>query len=135
MVRRKIQRLEVVVVSLDLRAFADRIAHCLEDRDDLILHAQHWMLGTDGPHHARKRDVDALRGESLFIVNFPSLFRTASEPSELFFHCAEISDPSRPLPNNFLELVAEKIDSETHHLFVLGGGRLQPSLVYVVQDS
>ena len=57
---RKVQRLEIVVVGLDLRAFANRVAHRLEDRDDLIHHAQHGMLDTDGTLNARKGDVEAV---------------------------------------------------------------------------
>ena len=63
MVRRKIQRLEVVVVGLDLGAFADRVAHRLEDGDDLVLHAQHRMFDADRPLHARQRNVDPLGRE------------------------------------------------------------------------
>ncbi len=63
MVRRKIQRLEVVVVGLDLRAFANRVAHRLEDGDDLVHHAQHRMFHTDGTLNARQRNVEAFGGE------------------------------------------------------------------------
>ena len=44
MIRRKVQRLEVVVVGLDLGAFADGVAHRLEDRDDLVHRAHDGML-------------------------------------------------------------------------------------------
>src|SRR5580704_11265695 len=63
MVRRKVQRLEVVVVGLDLRAFADGVAHGLEDRDDLVHHAQHRMLHADGTLNAGKGDIEPLGGE------------------------------------------------------------------------
>src|SRR5580698_495238 len=36
MVWRKIERLEIVVVGLDLGPLADRVAHRLEDSDDLV---------------------------------------------------------------------------------------------------
>ena len=63
MVRRKVERLEVVVVGLDLGAFADGVAHRLEDGDDLVHHAQHRMLDADGALDAGKGDVEALGGE------------------------------------------------------------------------
>ena len=60
MVRRKVQRLKVVIVGLDLGSFAHRVAHGLEDRDDLVLHSQHRMLGADRALHAGERNVEAL---------------------------------------------------------------------------
>ena len=63
MVRRKVQRLEVVVVGLDLGTFADGVAHRLEDRDDLVHHAQHGMFDADRALDAGKRDVETLGGE------------------------------------------------------------------------
>ena len=52
MVRRKVQRLEVVVVGFDLGAFAHRVAHGLEDGDDFVLHPQHRMLHAYRTLHA-----------------------------------------------------------------------------------
>ena len=63
MVRRKVERLEVVVVGLDLGTFADGVAHRLEDGDDLVHHAQHGMLDADGALDAGEGDVEALGGE------------------------------------------------------------------------
>ena len=59
MVRRKVQRLEVVVVGLDLGTFADGVAHRLEDGDDFVHHAQHRMLDADGAVNAGEGDVEA----------------------------------------------------------------------------
>ncbi len=63
MVRRKVERLEIVVVGLDLGPFADGVAHRLEDGDDLVHHAQHGMLHADGALDAGERDVETLGGE------------------------------------------------------------------------
>ena len=63
MVRRKVERLEVVVVGLDLRPFAHGVAHRLEDGDDLVHHAQHGMFYADGALDAGEGDVEALGGE------------------------------------------------------------------------
>jgi hypothetical protein len=59
----KVERLEVVVVGLDLGPLADGIAHRLEDGDDLVHHAQDGMLHADGAMDAGKGDVEALGGE------------------------------------------------------------------------
>src|ERR1019366_19037 len=66
MVRREVERLEVVVVGLDLGTFADRVAHRLEDGDDLVHHPQHGVLDADGALDAGKRDVEAVGGEGIF---------------------------------------------------------------------
>ena len=63
MVRREVERLEVVVVGLDLGAFADGVAHRLEDGDDLVHHAQHGVLDADRAMDAGKGDVETLGGE------------------------------------------------------------------------
>ena len=44
MVRRKVQRLEVVVVGLDFRADADGVAHVLEDAHDFVHGADQRVL-------------------------------------------------------------------------------------------
>ena len=67
MVRREVQRLEVVVVGLDLGAFADGVAHRLEDGDDFVHHAQHGMLDADGAVDAGERDVEAVGGERVDV--------------------------------------------------------------------
>src|ERR1035438_9258168 len=59
MVRREVERLEVVVVGLDLGAFADGVAHRFEYGDDLVHHAQHGMLNADGALNAGESDVEA----------------------------------------------------------------------------
>jgi hypothetical protein len=63
MVRREVERLEIVVVGLDLGAFADGIAHRFEDGDDLVHHAQHRMLDADGTLDAGQSDVEAVGGQ------------------------------------------------------------------------
>ena len=60
-VGRKVQRLEVVVVGLDLRAFAHRVAHGLEDGDDLVQRADDRVLGADGAANAGEGDVEAVK--------------------------------------------------------------------------
>ena len=59
MVRRKIQRLEVVVVGFDLRAFGNRVAEIAEDGDDLVHRADDGMLRAQRTANAGEGDVDA----------------------------------------------------------------------------
>ncbi len=47
MVQRKVQRLEVVVVGFDLGPFGDRVAHRLEDADDLVGDKRDGMRGAE----------------------------------------------------------------------------------------
>ena len=61
MVRRKIQRLEVVVVRFDDRALGDGIAELLEDSNNFMRGPDDGMLGADGAADAGEGDVDALR--------------------------------------------------------------------------
>jgi hypothetical protein len=63
MVRRKIQRLEVVVIGFDLGTFFDRVAQIAEDGDDLVHRLDDGMLRADGTANAGKGDVEALGGE------------------------------------------------------------------------
>src|SRR6185437_14485584 len=58
MVRREVQRLEIVVVGFNHRAFSDRVAEVLEYADDLIHGADDRVLGADGPANAGKGNVD-----------------------------------------------------------------------------
>ncbi len=64
MVGRKIQRLEVVVVGLDLGSFFDGVAEIAEDADDLVHCLDDWMLGTDGTADAGEGDVEPLGRQS-----------------------------------------------------------------------
>src|SRR3954471_3532882 len=67
MVRRKIQGLEIVVISLDHRPFGDRISEIAKYRDDLVLRADDRVLGAYGTANAGKGNVDSrfgLRGRS-----------------------------------------------------------------------
>ena len=63
MVRRKIQRLEVVVVGLDLGAFGNRVAQIAEDRNDLVHGADDRVLGAEWTADAGEGDVDAVGRE------------------------------------------------------------------------
>ena len=64
MIRRKIQRLEIVVVRFDLGTGANGIAHRLEDRDDLVHRADDGMLRAQRTANAGEGDVDALGSEA-----------------------------------------------------------------------
>ena len=59
MVRRKIQRLEVVVIGFDDGAFRNGIAEFLKDTDDFAHRTDDGMLGADGAAYAGEGDVDA----------------------------------------------------------------------------
>jgi hypothetical protein len=65
MIRRKIQRFEVVVIRFDDGAFGDRVSQLFEDADDFISRLDDGMLGADGTADAGERDVDALGGERI----------------------------------------------------------------------
>ena len=63
MIRRKIQRFEVVVVGFNLRAFLDRVAQIAEDADDLVHRLDDGMLRADGAANAGESDVETLGRE------------------------------------------------------------------------
>ena len=60
MVRWEVEGLEIVVVGLDLGAFSDGVAHCLEDADDFIQRSDQGMFDAEFPSRAGEGDVDAL---------------------------------------------------------------------------
>src|ERR1019366_2151807 len=62
----EVERLEVVVVGLNLGAFADRVAHRFEHGDDLVHHAQHGMLDADGALDTGQSDVEEVGGGGIF---------------------------------------------------------------------
>ncbi len=59
-VRRKIQRLEIVVIRLHFRTHADRIPDRLKHRDDLIHRLDQRMFRPQHAPRSRQRDVDGL---------------------------------------------------------------------------
>ena len=59
MVRRHVERFEVVVVVLDLRALEDLVAHAAEDVLDLLAHPHQRMDAARGMLASGQRDVDA----------------------------------------------------------------------------
>src|SRR5258708_28049687 len=76
MVRRKIQRFEVVVIGFNLRAFLDRIAEIAEDANDLVHRLDDGMLGADGTTNAGQGNVETFGGgikQQLSDVITPSL--------------------------------------------------------------
>src|SRR5258708_33966027 len=85
MVRRKIQRFEVVVIGFNLRAFLDRIAEIAEDANDLVHRLDDGMLGADGTTNAGQGNVETFGGgikQQLSDVISPSLgTQRASTPS------------------------------------------------------
>ena len=62
-VRRKIQRLEVVKVGLNLRAFLDRVAEIAEDANHLVHRLDDGMLRAGGTADTGEGDVETLGGE------------------------------------------------------------------------
>ena|SRR5436305_578837 len=62
MVRRKIQRLEIVVIRLDHRAFGHRVTEVLKHADNFVLRANDGMLGAKGTADTRQGDVDGRLG-------------------------------------------------------------------------
>src|SRR5436309_14190657 len=62
MVRRKIQRLEIVVIRLDHRAFGLRVTEVLKRADNFVLRANDGMLGAKGTADTRQGDVDGRFG-------------------------------------------------------------------------
>src|SRR5437868_10355197 len=60
-IRREVERLEVVVVSLDLGTIGDRVSHRLEDPDDLVHGLDQGMLDANWPGDARQGDVESFR--------------------------------------------------------------------------
>jgi hypothetical protein len=57
MIARDVERLEVVVVALDLGTVDDREAEPGEDRDDLVVHAGQWMERSLRRAAARQREI------------------------------------------------------------------------------
>src|SRR6185437_13351656 len=58
MVRREVQRLEIVVVGLNHRAFGDRVAEVLEYADDLVHGADDRVLRANWTTNAGKGEVE-----------------------------------------------------------------------------
>src|SRR5207245_2176309 len=63
MIRRKVQRLEIVVIGFNFRTFLDRVAQIAEDANDLVHRLDDGMLHADGATNARKGNVETRRGE------------------------------------------------------------------------
>src|SRR5207245_650672 len=58
MIARDVERLEVVVVALDLGTLGDREAEPGEDRDDLVVNARQGMQRSPGRAAARQREIE-----------------------------------------------------------------------------
>ena len=59
MVGREVERLEVVVIGLDLGPFGDRVSHPLEDFDDLIHRPYERMLNAKLAPVSGQGDIEA----------------------------------------------------------------------------
>src|SRR5260370_37548635 len=57
MVRRKVQRLEVVIIGFNLRSFLDRVAQIAKDSNNLVHRLDDGVFHADGATNARQRDV------------------------------------------------------------------------------
>src|ERR1700674_3767204 len=71
MVRRKVQRLEVVVISFNLGAFLDRVAEIAKDTNDFVHRLDDGMFHADRTTNAGERDVETLGGK--FAQGSPAL--------------------------------------------------------------
>src|SRR5258708_27443693 len=71
MVRREVQRLEVVIVGFNLRALLDRVTQIAEDANNLLHRLDDGMLRADGTANAGKGDVETFGGE--FAGGSPAL--------------------------------------------------------------
>ena len=58
MVRREIQRFEVVIIRFDDRPFGNGVAEFLKDADNLAPSPHDRMLGSNWTANAGKRDID-----------------------------------------------------------------------------
>ena len=58
MIRRKIQRFEIVVIGFDCRPLGDGVSEVLEHANDFVLRPNDGVFGTDGATNAGKGDVD-----------------------------------------------------------------------------
>src|SRR5882762_5767277 len=63
MIRRKVQRFEVVVIGFNLRTLLDRIAEIAEHANDLVHRLDDGMFRADGTTNAVEGDVETLRDE------------------------------------------------------------------------
>src|SRR5579864_1619822 len=64
MIRRKVQRFEIVIVGFNHRTFGDRISEIAKNGDDFVLRADDRVLGADRAANAGERDVDRRSGFS-----------------------------------------------------------------------
>src|ERR1700675_1379592 len=94
MIRRKVQRFEVVIIGFNLRTFLDRVAQIAEDANDLVHRLDDGMFGADGMTNAGKSDVEALSGE--FARGSPALNASESRLNHLLNFGLEFVDA---LPN------------------------------------
>src|SRR5438270_4045540 len=82
MIGRKIQRLEVVVVGLDLWPLGDGISHGLEDADHLVGSLDDRVLRPQRPPNAGKCDVEPLSEVKISLKCLESSFRNGFRPSD-----------------------------------------------------
>src|SRR5260370_9172090 len=58
MIRRKVQRLEVVIIGFNLRSFLDRVAKVSEHANDLVHGLDDRMFHADGTTNAGEGDIE-----------------------------------------------------------------------------
>ena len=112
---RKVERLKIVVVALDLRPFGDRITHGDEDGNDLVHRPQHRMAHAELAVNAGQGHVDALGGELL-------LGTSAGYP---LLRCRD----------GLFHLMSELVDLLADVSLVSRGRGLQPSVIDLRQDA
>ncbi len=115
MIRRKVQRLEIVVISLNLRTFLDRVPKIPEDAHNLVHRLDHGMFGAKRPANAGESNVDAFRGE--------------------FARGRSTLDASKCRLNRLFNLGFEFVDTLPNLAFIRPGRGLQPEFVQLGQNA
>ena len=116
MVRRKVQRLEVVIIGFNLRTLFDRVAQIAEDTDNFLHRLDYKVFRANGSANARKGDVETLghelhRGRSALNTDERCLHRLFDLGFEFVDALADLAlvRAGRPFQPQFIELSEDAV--------------------------
>src|SRR5438309_5158783 len=106
----KVERFEIMIVVLDIRAARDLKAHAPEDIDDLVGNECEGMSASPRPTRSGQSDVDALFFQRL---RFSLLLDRAEPLFEMLFECAaQLIELLSGMPSLFCRQIFETAESK-----------------------